>query len=98
VQSRLPEVLAQGLAGLSPVPNQIYRQILEFLVSNPSPQAVLEFGPSPETQERVRQLLERNRSDGLTPGEADELEEYGRIDHLVTLLKARALPYLVSGP
>ena len=43
VRDRLPEVLAHGLEQLSPVPNEVYRYILDFLTSNPSPQAIIDF-------------------------------------------------------
>ncbi len=93
-RARLPEVLALGLDELSPLPNQVYRYILDFLISRPSPEAVLNFGPSPEMQARVNELLEKNRLSQLTPAEADELDEYVHIDHVITLMKARTLPFL----
>ncbi len=94
MRARLPEVLAHGLDDLSPLPNQTYRYILEFLVSRPSREAVLNFAPTPEMQERVNELLEKNRTDRLTPAESAELDEYVRIDHLITMLKAQTLSYL----
>ena len=94
VRDRLPEVLALGLDELSPVPNRVYRHILEFLISRPSPEALLSFAPTPEMQSRVDELLERDRIGHLTPAEAAELDEYVRIDHLITMIKAEALPYL----
>lgn len=91
---RLPEVLAYGLRQLSPLPNETYQYILEFLVSQPSPVDVMHFGPTPAMQARVTELLEKNRSGILSTGESAELDEYVRINHLITMLKARALPYL----
>jgi hypothetical protein len=96
-RSRLPEVLAYGLDELPPLPNQVYRYILEFLVSRPSPEALMTFGPTPEMQVRVNELLEKNRAGQLSPKENEELDEYVRVDHLITLLKARALPFVVAG-
>lgn len=93
-RDRLPEVLAYGLGHLPTVPNEIYQYVLEFLISQPSPEAVWEFGPMPEMQERVSHLLEKNRADTLTANEAKELDEYARINHLITMIKARALPFL----
>ena len=55
---------------------------------------VLSFRPSPETQERVRELLERNAADELTDEEAAELERFGELEHLMQLVKARAQEYL----
>lgn len=96
VEDRLPEILAVGLGQLSPVPNQVYRDILHFLVSQPSPEEIVGFAPSPETQAHVSELLEKNREGALTAVEKSELDEYMRINHLVTMLKARALPYLTG--
>lgn len=97
VRDRLPEVLAHGLDELSPLPNEVYRYILEFLASNPTPEALLKFEPTPEMQERVQELLEKNRDGRLTAAESAELDEYMRINHLVTMLKARSLSFLSSG-
>lgn len=96
VGTRLPEILAHGLDKLSPLPNEVYRYILEFLVSHPSPPEVVNFSPTPAMQKRASELLEKNRSGNLTSAEAAELDEYIRINHLVTMLKARALPYLLA--
>jgi hypothetical protein len=94
VQGRLPEVLAYGLQQLSPLPGEIYQYILEFMVSQPSHEELLNFGPTPTMQARVSMLLEKNRVDKLSTAESKELDEYMRINHLITMLKARALPYL----
>lgn len=94
VQDRLPEVLARGLDQSSPSLNEVYRYVLEFLTSNPSPQAVIDFKPTPAVQERISELLEKNREGQLTPAEAAELDEYVRIDTAISLLKARAFKEL----
>lgn len=93
-RGRLPEVLTYGLRQLPPLPNETYQYILEFLVSQPSPTEVMHFGPTPAMKARVAELLEKNRAQMLTDGESAELDEYVRINHLITMLKARALPYL----
>jgi hypothetical protein len=55
---------------------------------------VLAFRPSEETQERVRELLERNAAAELTEEEAAELDRFGELEHLMQLVKARAQEYL----
>lgn len=97
-RDRLPEVLAYGLRHLPPLPNEIYQALLEFLISQPSPEQIMQFAPTPAIQTRVNLLLERNRTGLLTEAEAKELDEYTRINHLITMLKARALPYLLAQP
>lgn len=94
VQDRLPEVLAYGLDRLSPLPNEVYQYVLTFMASNPSREELLNFEPTAAMQARVSLLLEKNRADTLSVTESKELDEYLRINHLLTMLKARALPYL----
>jgi hypothetical protein len=94
VQDRLPELLKYGLQELPPLPNETYRYVLKFLVKQPSPKEVMDFEPTAEMQERASMLLQKNREGTLTPVEQKELDEYVQINHLVTMLKARVLPYL----
>jgi hypothetical protein len=94
VQERLPEVLAYGLEVLSPLPNEVYRALLDFVTSNPAPEAVLHFRPTPQMQERISALLDKNRHRQLTPVEAAELDEYERINRFVRKLKIRAVKAL----
>jgi hypothetical protein len=65
-------------------------EVLEFLVSTPTPQQIIEFRPSETLQVRVRDLLDRNRSGTLTTEEHEELEEFSRMNHFVSMLKIRA--------
>lgn len=74
----------------------IYRYILNFLASNPTPQQIAAFSPTPEMQERLRTLLLRERSGELTTIERVELDEYEQIEHLVIMLKAGNLPNLTT--
>ncbi len=94
VRARLPEVLERGLDQLSPVPNEVYRYVLEFLASNPSPEAIVNFRPTSEMQARISELLEKNREGQLTPAESAELDEYACINRFVSMLKARAFKEL----
>ena len=86
----LPDVLQSG----STLPAHLYRYILNFIASNPTPQQISDFRPTPEMQERLRTLL--NRSENLTSLEQAELDEYERIEHLVIMLKAGNLKNLVG--
>lgn len=97
VGDRLPELLALSLQQPA-VPAQIYRYILNFLASNPTPEQIAEFKPTLEMQERLRTLLARSNAGELTPTELKELDEYERIEHLVVIIKAGNLSYLTSSP
>jgi hypothetical protein len=95
VGDRLPELLALTLQQPA-VPVQVYRYILDFLASNPTPKQIAEFKPTSEMQERLRTLLTRSQAGELTSTELQELDEYERIEHLVVMIKAGNLPYLTS--
>jgi hypothetical protein len=90
LRQHLPDVLKYS----STLPAHLYRHILNFIASNPTPQQISDFRPTPEMQERLRTLL--NRSGNLTPSEQAELDEYERIEHLVIMLKAGNLKNLVG--
>jgi hypothetical protein len=77
-----------------PAPRKSYDEIVDLFARGASSDEVLSFRPSPETQERVRELLERNAADELTDEEAAELERFGELEHLMQLVKARAQEYL----
>jgi hypothetical protein len=93
LHDRLPLLLAQ-LVGLNiPVAAPqlsaptAYQEVLDFLITQPSPLAILQFKVSESAQTRLRLLLDRDR---LESSEAAELDLYERLDQLMTLLKARA--------
>lgn len=67
-----------------------YDEVYDFLTSEPTPQQIVEFRPSETTQERVRYLLESNREGKLTQQETAELEEFGKVEHLMRMLKLTA--------
>jgi len=71
------------------VPVPTYDEVLEFLLTSPSPAEIIAFHPSAEVQARVRYLLEANR-EHLTAEEQAELEEYAQVEHLMRMLKIKA--------
>ena len=74
------------------VPQKSYDEIVDLFARTSSAE-VLAFRPSVESQERVRYLLKRNEGSELTEDEAAELERFGELEHLMQLVKARALLY-----
>ncbi|MCU0497319.1 MAG: hypothetical protein MUF87_08215 [Anaerolineae bacterium] len=74
----------------------IQDEVLEFLLSSPTPQAIIAFHASDAAQARLRDLLTKNRNGGLTDAEQLELEEAGRVQHFFILLKAKAHQRLKS--
>ena len=76
------------------LPQKSYDEIVDLFARGTSSAEVLAFRPSEESQERVRYLLDRNKSDELTAAEAAELERLGELEHLMQLVKARAQLYV----
>jgi len=69
---------------------RVYNEIVEFIAAGTTPQGVASFTASAETKKRVADLLMREKSDGLSPEDASELDHYMKIEHLMRLAKARA--------
>lgn len=75
------------------VPQRSYDEIVDLFARTGGAE-VLAFRPSPESQERVRYLLEKNENDELTSDESVELERFGQLEQLMQLVKARAQGYV----
>lgn len=91
--NRLPEFITLSLQQPA-IPATVYRYIIDFLASQPTPEQILDFRPTSTMQERLKILLIRNQSGDLTAIEQQELDEYEKIEHLIIMLKAGSLPYL----
>ena len=76
------------------VAQKSYDEIVDLFARGTTSTEVLTFRPSTVTQERVRYLLARNRSNELTAEEASELERLGELEHLMQLVKVRAKLYV----
>lgn len=85
-KTRKAEVRADSNGNHAP----LYQEIIEFLSSGPTTVQVLAFKISPETQDRLEELLHRNREAELTATERDELHTYMHFSEYLTRLKARA--------
>jgi hypothetical protein len=68
----------------------LFDEILDFLASTPTPEAILAFRPSVALQNRASQLLDKNRAGNLSDDELKELEEIDRMNHFMSMLKIRA--------
>ena len=98
-RDRLTEILERGLRELSvEKPRQFKDEedILSLLAQKPAPEQVIALRPTPEFQERVSELLQRNKADGLSQQEDAELNRYLMLEHFVRLAKAHAYQELAS--
>jgi hypothetical protein len=67
-----------------------YEEIVDFIAAGTTPNRVAHFEASLETQERVANLVDREKTIGLSPDETAELDSYLKLEHLMRLAKARA--------
>jgi len=73
-----------------------YEEIVEFIAAGTTPRTVARFEPSQETKDRVAELIHREKTSGLEPDEASELDQYLRMEHMMRLAKARARSYFAD--
>jgi hypothetical protein len=74
----------------------VYLEIVDFFASGTTPQAVVDFQPSPAAQQHALALLELAKEDRLTPDQASELEHLTELEHLLRMAKARARQILAK--
>ncbi len=72
----------------------IYDEIADFLASSPSAEQITAFRLSESSEQIISDLLEANRTRGLTPDERHALDEYTRIERLMQAVKVRAFAKL----
>jgi hypothetical protein len=93
VEDQLSHILELGLRELNATAQSDFEgtaEVLEFLASLPEPEEIIALRPSPPLQGRISELLEKNRTTGLTPDEQREWEHYQYLEHLVRIAKAKA--------
>lgn len=71
-----------------------YEEVIEFIAAGTTPQNVIAFRPSQESQARVDELLAREKDGDATDAERSELDHYLQLEHLMRLAKARARDFL----
>jgi hypothetical protein len=67
----------------------IYDELAELL-ANMDPAKVIQFHASKGAQQRLEELLDKNREGALSPEEKIEIERFMTVEHIVRLAKARA--------
>jgi hypothetical protein len=76
---------------MSPIPDKTLEDIVtDFLGSAPTLEQIAAYRLPDPFQTRAHDLLEKNRAGSLTEAERVEMDEFRRIDHLLTLVKAKA--------
>jgi hypothetical protein len=73
-----------------------HEQIVDFILAGKKAEEVIVFKASERAQQRVSDLIRREKRDGLGPAERAELNTYMQLEHLIRLAKARAHQMLKS--
>lgn len=72
----------------------VFDEILEFLSSAPSAEAIVRYEPPDALQQRLSQLLEKNRQDTLSSDERHELDEFLQMNRFMSRLKLKARKHI----
>lgn len=83
----LPTVLELSLIGFKTQATETATEIVEFLATQPLPEAVLGYHVSERAQTRLQRLLTLNEVGMLGENEQRELDEMQRIEHIIVMLK-----------
>jgi len=75
-----------------------YLEIIDFIAAGTTSQAVADYHPSAEAQQRVAELIAREKDGCLSPDEKAELDHFMDLEHILRMAKARARQILTSGP
>ena len=73
-----------------------YLEIVDFIAAGTTPQAVVDYRPSREAQQRLTELIAREQEDPLSSGEKSELDHFVDLEHILRMAKARARQILAS--
>ena len=92
-EDKLPQILELGLRELHAISQEGFSgmsEVLEFLASLSSNEAVIALRPCESLQAQISSLLEKNSTVGLTPAEEQLWQGYQYLEHIVRMAKARA--------
>ena len=92
-EDKLSQILELGLRELHSISQEGFSgmsEVLEFLASLPSNEAIIALRPSESLQAQISGLLEKNSTVGLTPAEEQLWQGYQYLEHIVRMAKARA--------
>lgn len=67
----------------------VFSEITDFLATNPTPEAIIDYELPEALKLRATELLERNQETELTRAERDEMLDFVRVDQMMSLLKIK---------
>jgi hypothetical protein len=76
---------------------KVFDEIIEFIAAGTTPQSVVDFKLSDAAQERLEDLVYQHKMGEMASEEKEELNNFLRLEHIMTLAKARAYKYIDAG-
>jgi len=73
-----------------------YEEVIDFIAAGTTTQNVIDFRPSEAAQERLAELISREKQGALSAEDRSELDHYLQLEHLMRLAKARAREFLAE--
>ena len=92
VESKLAQLSSIAAAPL------LAQELVDFLATQPEMSQIAAFKISADAQDRLEELLDKNRESTLTAPEQAELDRYFQYRHALILLKASARCVLDAHP
>ena len=74
-----------------------YLEIIDFIASGTTPESVIAFEPSTESQQRLVELLRCEHESNLSAEERSELDHFMELEHILRMAKAKAREVLARG-
>ncbi len=68
----------------------IFVELADFLVEQPDAEAIIEYKIPEAMQDRIHELLDKNREEGLSTDEREEMQHYLAANHFMSVLKSKA--------
>lgn len=72
------------------VAHPAYLEFIDFIASGTTPEQIVAFHPSAQAQDRVEDLIAREKEGRLSPDERAELDHFFQLEHILRVAKARA--------
>lgn len=68
----------------------VFDEITDFLAAAPTLEEIIAYKLPEALEQRALYLLDQNRQGMMSSDERDEMQEFMDVDHLMTVLKAKA--------
>jgi len=70
--------------------NTLLNEVTDFLASAPTSEEIVQFRPSEALDQRLHELLDKNKLGRLTTEESEELDAFLQMNHFLITLRAKA--------